>query len=795
MTATNAEKLRKEAKKFASSTQDMLKVGQGLLVRGEFKEARLKFRLALLYNPRLVSRIALFYESILEERPENMNARLSLADLYLYLGDIDSAVGELEEMLDISPERADAYNILGKLYIKQGDIDSAIMLLEAAFRSGIKETSLVEMLAGAYIEKGRINEAISLYQGLLAKDGSNIGYSRILGELLARVDMPADAAFSFYSMLKIDLSSVSEVMYKLEDLKKKFPENIAVKELLADTYVKAVKPSLAASELENILNMDPSRSDDLIVKFKEILDKYPDEPFTLKVLAKVLTSKQLYSEAVAEYCKLMKFSNQYVDDAIAGFRDILSRFPGQVHAHEALGDAYLRLGRIEEALLEYIEVLRLNASAAGSVIEKCLKLSKENPNMILVHQVLGQAYVAAGEGASALEEAEFMIYLDKNYSPAHQIMGDAHMKMGNYAKAQNSYATAMNIDPYNIIIHGKYAEASTAIINSDIDNLKKRIEEDPWRLGTHLDIAKLYLMVQDFEHGVKELQTAVKDTARAPFAYNLLGQAFVELGRFDLAVVQFERALEVMPKELGDAGKNFRFNLGAAYEAIGNIAAAIAQYEIILSEDMEFGNLQGRIKNLANINPESQRNKLIAAVIEKFGENGMIGMWGHDFRRTEIAGDALSISFGQEHNSAGFEHFIKNRLKAAAEEFSLAVQLDPKFCAALNNLSVMHMKDGHLEQAETRLNLALSMDPGSAIIHNNMGVYHYLKKDFEGAIAEFNKALEVDPNFSPSYINLGDVMYARSSAQNAISLWEKMKSDDPLSAIATRRLAYKTLKN
>jgi tetratricopeptide (TPR) repeat protein len=739
--------------------------------------------------------VALSYENILDEELENINVRLSLADLHLYLGEVDGAISELEEILDIAPDRADVYNILGKLYLKQGDIDSAIMVIEAAFKSDVKDTSLNEMLAGAYIEKGRINDAITLYKNLLMSDKNNKNYLRVLGELEARINMLDDAANSFYSMLDADISCASEVIYKLEDLKKRQPGNLHVKEILADVYLKAIKPSLAVAELEEIVSMDSGRLDAVISKFRASLDKYPDEPSTLKALGKALTMKHEYSEAVNEYRKLMRYSSQYIDEAIAGFKEVLSRFPGQVHAHESLGDAYLKLGRIEEALLEYLEVLKLNSSSAKAIIDKCLKIAKETPNMILVHQVLGQSYIISGQGALAIEEAEFMTYLDKNCAPAHQIMGEAYMKIGKPAKAQSAFISAMNIDPFNITIHKKYEEASIALLKEEIERIKKMIDEDPWRLGTHLDIAKVHLMVRDFDKGVKELQVAVKDSARAPFAYNLLGITFMELGRFDLAAIQFERAIEVMPKELGDIAKTMRFNLGSSYEAAGNVSRALAEYEMVLAEDVEFANLQARTRNLAGINPESQRNKLIAAVIERFGENGLIGMWGPDLRHGEAPGDLLNISFGQEHNNAGFEHFIKGRFKGATEEFGLAVQLDPKFCAALNNLAVMFMWDGHLEQAETRLNLALSIDPGSAVIRNNMGVYHYLKKDIESAVTELNKALESDPGLSAAYINLGDIMYLKGQAQNAISLWEKIKTNDPLSPIAQRRLAYKTIKS
>jgi tetratricopeptide (TPR) repeat protein len=286
---------------------------------------------------------------------------------------------------------------------------------------------------------------------------------------------------------------------------------------------------------------------------------------------------------------------------------------------------------------------------------------------------------------------------------------------------------------------------------------------------------------------------AIKDTARAPFAHNLLGITFVEMGRFDLAVIQFERAMEIVPRELSDLSKAVRFNCGGAYESMGNIPAAIGQYEVLLSEDVDYKGVQERVKNLASINPDALRNKLIAAVLEDLGEISLIGMWGQDKRHNEISSETLNMSFGQEHNSAGFEHFIKGRFKGAIEEFSLAVQLDPKFCAALNNMAVMLMKEGSMEQAETRLKLALSLDPDSAVVHSNMGILYMIKKDHRSAADELNKAIELDPGLSAAYLNLGDASYLGGMAQEAISMWNKIRSHDPLAPIANRRLAYKTL--
>lgn len=221
--STQTDKLEKDMKRHGSDPQDLLRIGQDHLHNGEFKEARMRFRLALLFDPRLASKVALSYERILDKDPDNVNARLSLADLHLNLGEVDGAISELQEILDIAPERSDVYNILGKLFIKQGDVDGAIEVIEAALKAGVNDTGLTEMLAGAYIEKGRIDDAILLYTGLVAIEPDNKNYLRILGELQTRVNLFDEAANSFYAMLYSDASLAPEVMLKLEDLKKSSP--------------------------------------------------------------------------------------------------------------------------------------------------------------------------------------------------------------------------------------------------------------------------------------------------------------------------------------------------------------------------------------------------------------------------------------------------------------------------------------------------------------------------------------------------------------------------------------------
>ncbi|MCX5726176.1 MAG: tetratricopeptide repeat protein, partial [Candidatus Saganbacteria bacterium] len=321
------------------------------------------------------------------------------------------------------------------------------------------------------------------------------------------------------------------------------------------------------------------------------------------------------------------------------------------------------------------------------------------------------------------------------------------------------------------------------------------IKEDQWRLSLHLDLAKLYFSKRELQPAIEELQLALKDQARASFTHNLLGLCFKEDGRFDLAEVQFAEALRMLPPELSDLSKVIGFNLGSTLEAQGLIEEAIAQYQAVLSKDINYGRLQQRINYLSASNPASLRNKALIGIAPVLASEKVVVLWGRDGR--SLSGgkgvELLNISFGQDHNRAGFEYFMKGMNKSAKEELILATSLDPGLASALNNLGMLLLKEGNLEEAESKLSRAIDCDPTASVFHSNLGLIHYLNKNYKDAEMKFKRALSLDASLSPTLINLGDVLYLEGNAKQAIAQWEKVKEFDLVSEFAKRRLLFRTL--
>jgi superkiller protein 3 len=287
---------------------------------------------------------------------------------------------------------------------------------------------------------------------------------------------------------------------------------------------------------------------------------------------------------------------------------------------------------------------------------------------------------------------------------------------------------------------------------------------------------------------IRQLQLAQKDAASAGEASSLLGDIYRSEGSYELALDQYNRALPLAKDELA---LNLRFKLGTVYEAQGQVRKAIKIYESIRQEEVEFGNLGTRIKQLKATPLFSMRYPSLQMVIFEYGQKEIIALWARGAASHGRNKEEINVSFGQEHNQAGFDFFMKGMFPAAREEFLLATQLDRQFGVALNNLAITLAKEGKFEEARIRLNEALQVEPASAVFYNNLGVVCLLSEKTDLAVKSLEKSFALDGTASALWINLGDLYYLKKEAPKAIELYRKAGQFDPLSDLAGRRLLYK----
>jgi protein O-mannosyl-transferase len=116
-------------------------------------------------------------------------------------------------------------------------------------------------------------------------------------------------------------------------------------------------------------------------------------------------------------------------DELALFTDTARKSPDGDIPHYDLGYAYLRLGRIDEAISEYQTALKLN------------------PDFFGAHYDLGYAYLRLGRIDEAVKEYQTAIKLNPDSADAHYHLGKAYAYQNHFDEAISEYNAALKIDP------------------------------------------------------------------------------------------------------------------------------------------------------------------------------------------------------------------------------------------------------------------------------------------------------------------------------------------------------------
>jgi len=176
--------------------------------------------------------------------------------------------------------------------------------------------------------------------------------------------------------------------------------------------------------------------------------------------------------------------------------------------------------------------------------------------------------------------------------------------------------------------------------------------------------------------------TAKPDHAKA---HNNLALALVELGQLDEAAKHFEASLELEPKA------EIHSDLGFILVQLGRPEEALEHYRTALELDENCAS--------AHIN--------LAVTLVQAGR--FAEAEGH--YRKALPGRPTA----EAHNGLGYVLARQNRTDDAVVEFRKALDVDPKYTPACNNLAEALAKQGKLEEAESYYRRSLAEKPSAAV--------------------------------------------------------------------------------
>ncbi len=235
---------------------------------------------------------------------------------------------------------------------------------------------------------------------------------------------------------------------------------------------------------------------------------------------------------------------------------------------------------------------------------------------------------------------------------------------------------------------------------------KDVLSQFPAHAGSLHMLGLLAYQSGNFEEAVDLISQAIAENATEAKLYADRGVAFRKLKKFNLALEDYQRALELAP------------NFFQAYVYKGNLFKELGQF------DQSVENYEQAI----SLNPNDPRVQLSLA-------NTLQALERHE---------------------------------EAAKCFQKVVQLTPNDSSAYNNWGVSLRALKQLESAIECFEKAIAIDPKAYASHNNLGLTYHDMKGFEQAITSYQRAISVNEKYDRAHNNLGQAYLALGDASKAV---------------------------
>ena len=212
--------------------------------------------------------------------------------------------------------------------------------------------------------------------------------------------------------------------------------------------------------------------------------------------------------------------------------------------------------------------------AAIAEWNRALKLS---PSDAKAHNNLGFALVKVGRIEEAISHWQAALQDNSEYADAHKNLGRALLQKGDFDQASAHWRKALEIDAEDIEARHKlgYALLRKGRLDEAIQQLQKASAADPKDSEAQYNLGLALLQKGRLDEAIAHYQAALAVAPKNAQAHNDLAVALLQKGQPDEAIAQFQKAIELDPKNAQAV-----CNLGNAFHLQGRIPEALAQWRL-----------------------------------------------------------------------------------------------------------------------------------------------------------------------------------------------------------------------
>jgi tetratricopeptide (TPR) repeat protein len=480
------------------------------------------------------------------------------AQEFLGKGHIDKAIQEYRRLLTIESKNPNLYNELGDIYLRAGDKAQAVQNFEKA--------------ATIYEKVALYNNAVAVCKKILRVDPDKIDTMFRLGELRAKQKLTGEAITFFTQYVEAVLENPQVLLPRAQkdadlmlDL---MPSNEAILAMAVGIYEQL------GMKLKTI---------ELYRKLIAFALQEGDSKRQIRYTQKIEEIKATLSPAELEKLQTFETGAEGSPESATAIAGEMSPPPADIPAAEADSDE----------------------SAASSP-------SDPVPAPPDIEPAPAAAAEEAGEGKpdepgvdaavdEAVEEAEMVAAM----SQGRETVGADGSFVDRRKSAEDATSAIANEAPSGATPPGPADERATIFADTGserggtfAEEITSDVEKDDLR--SHFDLGMAYLEMGLFTEAIREFQSASRAEEFRLSSMEMIGYCFIKCNQPRLAVKQLTHALEI-EKETGAGSLGIHYNIGLAYEMLGEFETAREHFEEVYIVDMSFREVAEKMKKFSTV--------------------------------------------------------------------------------------------------------------------------------------------------------------------------------------------------
>ncbi len=561
------------------------------------------------------------WSKIAELDPENIFARIELADLFYEQQLYPQAIAQHQAILEIKKDdpyqkclslreigkihediaayqearnrydealaltapgnwlRKDLQQRIIGIYAADGNWGGLITYYQNKLEVTPNDPELLGLLASAYIENQQLDESIVTFRKGLELAPTDSGLRLNLITALRNAEKLEEAAaeyevlteqhpddFGIYrelGKLYVQLANVDKAKAVYQKMIDRDPQNASTHLILAEIYTGHEWMEDAVTAYQKAISLTPENLD-YIEYFGEFYFRQGNREKAVETWNQLVAENKSTAENHDRLARLLD-TKKFPAEAIDASRKAVELMPNAYRYREALAKRLMKNEKYEEALTEYAEAEKLapNAFFAEQMGDQRIEIYRRQGTLLdqigTVEEQLEKQKRNA-EGAFGLQMRLAKMYL----------------KLGNITYGLEVLLEAKALRPDDIVVNRRLAEVYT----------KQKRQDDANAIYTHLieidtanareyyaNIARAHLNTMDFEAATEAAKQVVAHSPRNPEGHQLLAQIAKGSGNYGTAIVSLKQAIR-----LRTDATDIRTELASIYKLSGNLRQALDQY-------------------------------------------------------------------------------------------------------------------------------------------------------------------------------------------------------------------------